>query len=418
MLQPFEILIALRYLRARREEGFISVIALFSLVGIALGVATLIVVLSVMNGVRGELINSIIGLEGHVTVYSDNHGIADYEQTSSNLGKIAGVKYAIPKIEGQIMASHSGVSSGSMVAGFRAEDIDKKQLLKQKIDTDALTLFNAGQGVIIGSRMAEKLHIDVGDEIMLISPEGRATIAGLVPRVKSYSVVGTFELGMFAYDSGLILMPFSEAQIYFKLHENGADSASSIEIVGNNPDSAKEIALQASQLLGDGYRVYDWKSSNNHIFEAVLVQRNVMFLILMLIIIVASFNIISSLIMLVREKGRDIAILRTMGASQNSVLRIFFMCGASVGIVGTFIGMLLGLMIAFNTENIQLWLEQMMGHKLFSAELYFLSHLPSKVDFSEVFGVLAMSIGLSFLATIYPARRASKMNPAEALRYE
>lgn len=418
MFQKFERIIAFRYLRARREEGFISIIALFSLVGIALGVATLIVVLSVMNGVRGELINSIIGLEGHVTVYSNQQGIADYEKTSADIAGISGVNFAIPKVEGQIMASHNGIATGAMVAGFRNQDIEKKSLLVKKIAASEMEAVKRGEGIIIGKRMAEKMRLSIGDDLMLVSPEGRQTIAGLVPRVKSYPVVGTFELGMFAYDNGLILMPFAEAQLYFKLRENGGDNSSSIEIVGNNPDKAQAIARQVAQKLGTGYRVYDWKTSNNHIFEAVLVQRNVMFLILMLIILVASFNIISSLIMLVREKGQDIAILRTMGASSSSVMRIFFMCGASVGVVGTLIGFLFGLLIAFNTENIQAWLEAMMGHKLFSAELYFLSHLPSKVDFTEVFSVLLFSLLLSFLATIYPARRAAKLNPAEALRYE
>jgi lipoprotein-releasing system permease protein len=418
MLSPFERIIAFRYLRARREEGFISIIALFSLVGIALGVATLIVVLAVMNGVRGELVGSIIGLEGHVTVYSNQGGIADYEKIGDELAKIPGVKIVIPKVEGQIMASHDGIASGAMVSGFRLQDIEKKTLLKEKIAPAELKAFGRGEGVIIGKRMAEKMRLNVGDDMLLISPEGRSTIAGLVPRMKSYPVVGTFEIGMFAYDSSLILMPFSEAQTYFKLKENGGDNASAIEMTSDNPDKAQEIGMQAAQMLGAGYRVYDWKSSNNHIFQAVLVQRNVMFVILMLIILVASFNIISSLIMLVREKGRDIAILRTMGASQAAVMQIFFMCGASVGVVGTFIGFLLGLLIAFNTENIQAWLESMMGHKLFSAELYFLSHLPSKVDFKEVVMVLGFSLALSFLATIYPARRAAKLNPAEALRYE
>ncbi len=418
MFQKFEFLVAFRYLRARREEGFISVIALFSLIGIALGVATLIVVLSVMNGVRSELINSIIGLEGHITVYSNEQGISDYEKISAEMAGIAGVVSALPKVEGQIMASHNGISSGAMVSGFMASDLAKKPLLLKKIPAMELEAFSRGDGVIIGKRMAEKMRINIGDDIMLISPEGRATVAGLVPRVKSYPVVGTFELGMFAYDNGLIIMPFSEAQLYFKLRENGGDRASSIEIMLENPDKAQEVARNIAREIKGDFRYYDWKTSNNHIFEAVIVQRNVMLLILMLIILVASFNIISSLIMLVREKGKDIAILRTMGAARGSVLRIFFMCGASVGVVGTFVGLLLGLLISFNTENIQLWLEKMMGHKLFSAELYFLSHLPSKVDFVEVATVLVMALFISFLATIYPAFRAARINPAEALRYE
>jgi lipoprotein-releasing system permease protein len=216
----------------------------------------------------------------------------------------------------------------------------------------------------------------------------------------------------------LILLPFEDAQVYFKLKDNGADAVNSIEVMGDDPEQAQGLARQIADTAGPGFRIYDWKSSNNHIFQAVIVQRNVMFLILMLIILVASFNIISSLIMLVREKGRDVAILRTMGATRGSIMRIFFTCGASVGVIGTIIGVLLGLLIAFNTENIQLWLESMMGHKLFADELYFLSHLPSKVDGSEVFTVVIMALSLSFLATIYPARRAARLDPAEALRYE
>ncbi len=418
MLNAFERMVALRYLRARREEGFISIIALFSLVGIALGVATLIVVLAVMNGVRGEMIKSIIGLEGHVSVYSVNGKINTYDDISHLITGIPGVKTAWPKVEGQIMASHNGVATGAMVSGYRFDDLKRKDLLLKRITAGDVGAFEKGEGVIIGSRMAEKMNINVGDDITLISPEGRATIAGLVPRVKAYKVVALFSIGMFAYDNGLILLPFDEAQVYFKLKDNGANQASTIEVMTDDPDKAHEIAVTISRDLGTAYRVYDWKSSNNHIFQAVLVQRNVMFLILTLIILVASFNIISSLIMLVREKGRDVGILRTMGASRGSIMRIFFMCGSCVGVIGTLIGVLLGLLIAFNTENIQLWLESMMGHKLFADELYFLSHLPSKVDPGEVLVVIAMALTLSFLATIYPARRAASLDPAEVLRYE
>lgn len=418
MLSSFERMVAFRYLRARREEGLISVIALFSLIGIALGVATLIVVLAVMNGVRGELIKSIIGLEGHVSVYYNSRGINDYDAKSKTIAQMTGVKSAMPKIEGQIMATFKGQSTGAMVSGYRFEDLQKKELLVKRIVEGDIASFERGEGVMIGRRMAEKMGIHIGDNITLISPEGRATVAGMVPRVKAYKVVAVFAIGMFAYDNGLILLPFSEAQVYFKLKDNGADGASSIEIMVNDAESAPRIAVDIMRELGSGYRVYDWKSSNNGIFQAVIVQRNVMFLILMLIIVVASFNIISSLIMLVREKGRDVAILRTMGASRGSVMRIFIVCGSCVGVIGTCVGVVLGLLIAFNTENIQLWLESMMGHRLFADELYFLSHLPSKVDFNEVIIVVAMSLALAFLATIYPARRAAKLDPAEALRYE
>jgi len=418
MFSAFERMVALRYLRARRQEGIISVIALFSLIGIALGVATLIVVLAVMNGVRGELIKSIIGLEGHISIYSRGPGIGDYERMAEALEAVPGVSSSLPKVEGQIMASYRGQAAGAMVAGLRAQDLAKKPLLVSKIVAGDIEAFKRGEGVALGSRMAEKMGIQVGDSITLISPEGRATIAGVVPRVKAYPVVAIFSIGMFAYDNGLILMPFEEAQVYFKLRENGADNASMMEVSVDNPDQAGQLARALAQELGSEFRLYDWKSSNSGIFQAVIVQRNVMFIILTLIIVVASFNIISSLIMLVREKGRDVAILRTMGASRASVMRIFFMCGAGVGVLGTIVGVALGLLIAFNTENIQLWLESMMGHRLFADELYFLSHLPSRVEASEVVTVVVMSLALSFLATLYPARRAATLDPAEGLRYE
>jgi lipoprotein-releasing system permease protein len=419
MLTAFERMVAMRYLRARREEGLISIIAMFSLVGISLGVATLIVVLAVMNGVRGELIKSIIGLEGHVSVYQNGgRGIDQYDDLAKMLASTPGVKAALPKVEGQIMASFKGQATGAMVVGYRYGDLAQKELLTKRIVAGDISALERGEGVILGKRMAEKMGLDIGNDITLISPEGRSTIAGMVPRVKAYKVVGLFSIGMFAYDNGMILMPFDDAQTYFKLKEQGGDNVSSMEVITNEAEQAPAIAADIAHVMGAGYRVYDWKSSNNQIFQAVIVQRNVMFLILMLIILVASFNIISSLIMLVREKSRDVAVLRTMGASHTSVMKIFITCGAMVGVMGTFIGVILGLLIAFNTENIQLWLESMMGHRLFADELYFLSHLPSKVDSGEVMTVVIMALALSFLATIYPARRAAKLDPAEVLRYE
>jgi len=413
MLSPFERMVAFRYLRARREEGMISVIAMFSLAGIALGVMTLIVVLSVMNGVRSEMINSIIGLDGHVTIYSNVGGVTDYDALSKHLAEKPEVASAVPKIEGQIMASYRGAAQGAMVAAYRAEDLGTKPLLMQKITGD-VEAFKRGEGVIIGQRLAEKMRLNIGDSITLISPEGRATVAGMVPRVKAYPVVATFSVGMFAYDSSLILLPFEEAQLYFKLPE----AASLIEVNLKDADQSADVATRIYNELGVDYRVYDWKRSNGQIFNAVLMQRNVMFLILMLIILVACFNIISSLIMLVREKGGDIAILRTMGATRGSIQKIFILCGMSVGVLGTLVGVVLGLLIAFNTENIQKAIEKTTGQRLFADELYFLSHLPSKVEMSEVLLVVVISLLLSLLATLYPSYRAAKMNPAEALRYE
>lgn len=417
MFSSFERMIAFRYLRARREEGLISIIALFSLLGIMLGVATLIVVLAVMSGVRGEMIKSIIGLEGHVSIYAGAQGVFEYEQVSKNIAAMPGVKSAVPKVEGQIMASYKGQAMGAMAVGFRFDDLKQKQLLVSRISAGNLDGVEQGEGILIGSRMAEKMNMQVGDYLTLISPEGRATVAGMVPRVKAYPVAGIFSIGMFSYDNGLIVLPFEEAQVYFKLKDNGGDNASLIEVMIDNPDDARGVAREIAKAF-PGTRAYDWKTSNGQIFAAVIVQRNVMFLILMLIIVVAAFNIISSLIMLVREKGKDVAILRTMGAGKNSILRIFIMCGASVGMVGTALGVALGLVIAFNTENIQAWLESLTGQKLFADELYFLSHLPAKVDGGEVITVAVIAFAISLLATIYPARRAASINPAEALRYE
>lgn len=419
MCITFERLVAFRYLRSRRREGFISLIAGFSLMGIALGVATLIVVLAVMHGVREELIKSIVGLEGHVTIQSGPRGMEDYDNFVQQLKKMQGVKTAVPIVHGQVMASYKGAAMGAMVTALRLDDLKaSKPLLLEKTTPQAAEAFARGEGILVGSRLADRLGVSVGDALMLISPEGRATVAGMVPRVKSYPVVGTFKIGMFAYDNGLVVLPFEEAQLFFKLREGERNAASAIEVMSIDPDRAGELARELARSLPSEFRLYDWKSSNAHIFRAVLVQRNVMFLVLMLIIVVASFNIISGLIMLVKDKSRDIAILRTMGASRGMVMRIFILCGASIGVIGTLLGVALGLLISFNTLAIQHWFESFTGHPLFADELYFLSSLPAKVDFSEVGAVAALSLALSFLATLYPARRAAKLDPAEALRYE
>lgn len=418
MFSTFERLVAFRYLRSRRAEGFISVIAGFSLAGIALGVATLIVVLAVMKGFREELLDRILGVKGHITVYGVGQPIADYDALALELGQVPGVRLVLPMIEGQVMVSAGGRAQGAQVQGMRADDVAKKPLLYQSIEAGEFDSFARGEGVIIGRRLAENLGVQLGDSITLISPEGRATVAGLMPRLKAYPVVALFNVGMFEYDSGLVLLPFSEAQTYFKLNDGGRDSVSALELFVDNVTEATNIAHTLNARWGGAFRIYDWQRANAHFFNAVQVERNVMFLILTLIILVAAFNIISSLIMLVKSKGRDVAILRTMGATRGMIARIFFTCGAAIGVIGTTAGVALGLAFALNIAKIQHALESLTGSELFAAEIYFLSQLPAVVDPREVLQVVMLGLGLSFLATLYPAYRAARLDPAEALRYE
>lgn len=418
MLTSFERLMAWRYLRTRKAEGFISLISLFSLLGIGLGVAALIVITSVMNGVKSEMLKHFIGWSGHVSIYGMGSPLSGYDDIVSTLTRTPGVVSAHPIIEGQVMATANGRNSGAQVMALRFADLEKKQHIKEKITAGSLNAFEAGGGIIIGQRMAENFGLQVGDSLTLISPEGRQTLAGMIPRMKAYPVVATFKLGMHAYDAGMILMPFNEAQVYFKLSDGGQDRATGIEVNVDNPYEARTIATKLAEELGEGFRLYDWQQSNRTVFEALTIQRNVMFIILTLIILVAAFNIISSLIMLVKDKGRDIAILRTMGATRQTVTRIFMGCGMIIGVFGTLIGLVLGLLLAVNVDNIRAWLEKVSGGKILAEQLYFLSTLPAEIDLVQVGAVVAMSLTLCFVATLYPARRAAKLDPAEALRYE
>lgn len=415
MFSAFEWMMAMRYLRARRQEGFISVIAWFSLVGIALGVATLIIVMSVMNGFREELLNRILGINGHLSIYGPVTGqMTDYEPMLVKLKGLQGVVSVNPLIEGQVMASAKGVAKGAIVRGIRAEDLAKRKIVADNITHGALADFKGDDVVILGDRLARSMGIGVGDQVTLISPKGNVTAFGTVPRMRAFKLVATFDIGMYEYDSGFVFMPLEAAQIYFRM----PGAVSNLEMFITNPHDAAPVAREVARALKGQVTVHDWQQANASFFNAIQVERNVMFLILTLIIVVAAFNIISSLIMLVKDKGRDIAILRTMGATKGMVMRIFLIAGASVGVIGTMMGFALGVAFADNIETIRRWIEALSGTNLFAAEIYFLSQLPAVVDPTEVTAIVLMGLGLSFLATLYPSWRAARIDPAEALRYE
>jgi len=411
----FERMVAWRYLRSRRKETVISVISLISFVGIMLGVATLIIVMAVMNGFRAELLNRILGINGHLIVQPIDRVFDDYAEVAGRIEGVPGVRYAIPLIDGQVLASgRVGAGTGALVRGVRDEDIVKLELVANNVRQGTLDGFAASEGVAIGQRMADALGLGLGDPITLVAPEGDVTPFGTTPRVKSYPVAAIFEVGMSEYDASIVFMPLEEAQLYFNLD----GLVQSIEVFVSDPDaidamrSAVEVAAQRQIFISD------WRQRNQTFFSALQVERNVMFMILTLIVLVAALNIISGLVMLVKDKGRDIAILRTMGATSGAVMRIFMMTGAAIGVTGTLAGVVLGIFVCLNVESIRQFFSWLSGTTLFNPELYFLSQLPAKMDAQETVSVVIMAMTLSFLATIFPARRAAKLDPVEALRYE
>lgn len=414
MFSKFERLTAWRYMRAKRKEGFISVITGFAFTGIALGVATLIIVMSVMNGFKAELLNRILGINGHIAIVSTaEFPFNNYKSAVKDLQNIGGVSMVLPMIEKQLLVSSGRGAEGAMVRGIDGNDVLKKKVMRDgfaRIDMNEFT----GDVVVLGEKLAHKLGVYINDEVTLISPNGKITAFGSVPRIKSYRVIGMFNMGMHEYDANYIFMPLEAAQKYFGLKE----AVSVIDVTLKDDSRLQEVRAVIEKSVSLDAYVYDWKQSNSAFFNAIDVERNVMFLILTLIILVAAFNIITGLIMLVKDKGRDIAVLRTMGATRGMIMRIFFMDGAFIGMVGTAIGVILGLLFCHNIENIRQLLQHISGRELFSSEIYFLSQLPAKVDNTEVILVVAVTLLLCFLATIYPAYRASKFEPAEALRYE
>jgi lipoprotein-releasing system permease protein len=406
-------MVAFRYLRARRQEGFVSVIAIFSLLGIALGVATLIIVMSVMNGFRADLLARILGLNGDLGVYSVSGGLADFDAAAQKVREIPGVTRVTPIVEGQVMATSETGAAGALVRGIRPEDLRSLPLLADHIVQGSLADFR-DDGVVVGDRLARRLGLAVGSPITLLSPEGTATAFGTMPRVKTYHVVALFNVGMYEYDNSFIYAPLDAAQLFFRLPE----AVSNLEVFTADPDRVREQRRLIGAALAGRVRIVDWQQANSSLFNAVEIERNVMFLILTLIIVVAAFNIISSMIMMVKDKGRDIAILRTMGASRSMILRIFVLSGASIGVIGTVAGFVLGLVFTDNIEAIRQAIQRIIGTDLFAAEIYFFTRIPARIDTGEVVAVVIMALALSFLATLYPSWRAARLDPVEALRYE
>jgi lipoprotein-releasing system permease protein len=423
----FEWMLALRYLRARRKEGFISVISLFSFLGITLGVATLIVVMAVLNGFRAELLDKILGFSGHATIFKeDQTPIPGFKDIQARLEKVDGVKRVISLVEGQAMASSLKSSTGALVRGINEADIEKlpsinnKDLITAMVDPavpdkkPGFAGFDKSGGIAVGEGLALRHQLGLGSTLTIISPNGPDTVMGTAPRIRDFPVVAIFKIGMSEYDDNIIYMPMADAQEYFVSEEG----ATGLEITVNDPDNIAAMIPALREAAGPGLWLNTWKDRNQAFFNALAVERNVMFMVLTMIILVAALNIISGLIMLVKDKGHDIAILRTMGATSGAIQRVFFITGAAIGVVGTIAGFLLGLLICLNVESIRKLIQWISGVDPFNAEIYYLAQLPAKMDPVQTFWIVVMAMVLSFIATLYPSWRAAKLDPVEALRYE
>ena len=417
MLYSYELWIAYRYLRARRVDGFISIVSWFSLIGISLGVATLIIVMSVMNGFREELLSRIIGLNGHATFYVNNNSESI---NADNIEKILlgfdEVFDVVSLVESTVMISNKKQSRGVVVRGLSINDLKENALLEKSISVKVLTNFNEENTIILGKRLATSLQLKSGDNVTIISSSGLSTPFGDAPMAKNFIVAGTFDLGMYEYDSSVIFMKINNLRDFLGYNNNYIDN---IELFYKSPENSDLITYNIKDILNSietGNIIIPWTQRHAQLFSALEVERNVMFIILTLIILVAAFNIISSMIMLVKDKESSISILRTMGISENSILKIFIIVGASIGIIGTVIGFTIGLLFSLNIQKIQQLLEGITGTNLFAAEIYFLSKLPAKIDFTEVGLVVLFALILSLLATLYPAWRASRIDPIKVLR--
>lgn len=411
---PFEWMVALRYLRARRADGFVSVIAGFSFLGIMLGVATLIVVTAVMNGFHRELMDKIMGINGHAFVQAVETPFTDWDDVARRTTKTPGVKLAIPMVEGAAGISTQFGQSGVLVRGVREKDLVRLPGIVGNIRDGSLEGFDKAEGVALGQRLAETLGVRVGDKVSLLIAKGGQTPFGVAPRIKAYNVVAIFAIGMSEFDNVFVYMPLTEAQAFF----NKDNEATVVEVFVEDPDQIDAFRLAFDKEVTRPVIITDWRQRNRTFFETLQVEKNILFIILSLIVIVAAFNIISGLTMLVKDKTQDIAILRTIGATRGAVLRIFMMIGASIGVVGTLAGFALGLLLAKNLDAIRNAINSAFNANLFPAEFYFLSRLPAIVDAREVAVIVGMTLIIAILASIYPAWKAASLDPIDALRHE
>ena len=408
-------MIAFRYIKSRRVEGFISISAWFSLLGIMLGVATLIVVMSVMNGFRTELVDRILGINGHLIIYSKNErNIPNYTKIINKILDTPNVVAVTAHLEGQALAKNKNSISGVIIRGSKWSDLAAKKLLWKSLDQSTINNFKDKQNIIMGYRLGQKLNLKVGDFVSLISPNGMETALGVLPVNQNFKIGGFFDMGMYEYDNNFVFIPWKKAELFLSTN----NVAHGIEVFLKDQKLTSSVNLQLQSKLNKNLIVIDWKKRNSSFMNALAVEKNVMFVILTLIILVAAFNIISSMIMLVQTKKADIALMRTMGASQYLIIKVFMLTGSIIGFLGTFVGVLLGVFVSINIEKIRQLITSMFGQELFSAEIYFLSKLPSNININEVLIVICISIILTLLASIFPAWKASKISPAEALRYE